>query len=189
MTEVLVIPTWCDPKRRTVRLSWDDIWVGLFCVDDDTIAYGNAQGIVIEVPRSGATVKWMRGGWALGSRFELQTPDGLYRFYLNRPHPSAPTPEPSLLNNVAGFLSGGGQLLSLVDGTLGTFGSVAGPVGDLASRSLSCPARGPASGMPRRCGLRAGRFLAAFLLINSVLYTAIAAASSTLFAVLAPRTF
>jgi len=103
-----------------------------FCVDDDTIAYGNAQGIVNEVPRSGATVKWMRGGWALGSRFELQTPDGLYRFYLNRPHPSAPTPEPSLLNNVASFLSGGGQLLSLVDGTLGTFGSVAGPVGDLA---------------------------------------------------------
>jgi hypothetical protein len=119
MTDVSALPAWCDPKRCTGRLSWDDIWVGLFCVDDDTIAYGTADGVVIELSRSSATVKRMRGGWALGSRFELHAPDGSYRFHLNRPHPSAPTPDPSLFNDVAGYLSDSGQLLSLADRTLG----------------------------------------------------------------------
>jgi hypothetical protein len=133
MTELLAVPAWGDPKRRSVRLSWDDIWVGLFCVDDDRIRYVTADGVVIDVARSRATVNWMRGGWALGSRFELHTPDGSYRFYLNRPHPSAPTPDPSLFNDVAGYLSDGGQLLSLAGGTLGMLGSIAGGAGDLAS--------------------------------------------------------
>jgi len=133
MTEVLAVPAWCDPKRRMMRLSWHDIWVGLFCVDDDTVAYGTTDGVLIEVPRSRATVTWMRGGWAFGSRFELHPPDRSYRFYLNRPHQSAPTLDPSLVNDVAGYLSDGGDLLSLADGTLGMLGSIGGFVGDLTS--------------------------------------------------------
>jgi WD40 repeat protein len=129
--DLLVMPMWCDPERKTIRLSWDAIHVGLLLADADGIAYVTDEGVVMAHHRSEFGVEWMRGGWMLGSRFELHTPAGSYRCYLNRPHNTAPRLHPGLVEDILGTIAAGGDMLGGVNDALGMAGDLASVAGDV----------------------------------------------------------
>jgi hypothetical protein len=126
--DVLVIPAWCDPKRRTVRWSWHDTWVGLLCVDDDEIVYWTAGGATLAATRADSRIDWLRGGWALGNRFDLHTPDGSFRCYLSRPANTAPTLTRSVWQRIGAHLSTSGQISGLLNNPLVDLGDVVGGI-------------------------------------------------------------
>jgi WD40 repeat protein len=131
--DLLVMPMWCDPRRRKFSMSWADVYVGLLVADLEGIAYLTEAGVMMAYRRSEIQVQFLRWIPKVGGQFDLHTPDGSYRCYLNRPTGTAPRLDRSLVQDIAGFMSAGGQVLDLLGGVLGTAGDLAALGSDLVS--------------------------------------------------------
>jgi hypothetical protein len=135
--DVLVIPAWCDPDRRTVRWSWEKCWIGLLYVDRESLAYATTDGVMISASLQDVTVEW-RGGSAVSTyRFDLHIPGHSYRFYLSRPTATAPSFNPKLIDQIGDGLSTAGNIgqlgsaVGIFSNAIGSLGAASGAIGDL----------------------------------------------------------
>jgi hypothetical protein len=111
--EPFAVPAWGNPLPGRFRLNTRDFWLGLLCLDGDTLSYLTADGAKFSAPVAQLTFSWRPGSTLKIPRCDVTARSTLYRLYFERPGDDAPEYDQTAAQRIGERMSSLGVLQNL----------------------------------------------------------------------------
>jgi hypothetical protein len=129
----LIVPAWCDPRMRNFVWDASTIFVGMFAVGTESLAYATEEGLMFGAKIDQVSVRWPR--WLHTHRgCNMYIDDTGYRLYFTRPLRYAPRLGEDQVTRITDNLTDvSSDIVQLIGGTLGNAALVGSLIGDLVA--------------------------------------------------------
>jgi hypothetical protein len=112
-TSRFAAPTWCNPLPGKFRLNFHDFWLGILCLDGDSLSFVTADDVKFSAPVRQLVFRWRPGTVVKIPRCDVIAGSTLYRFYFESPHDTAPEYDQTAAQRIGEKMSALGVLQHL----------------------------------------------------------------------------